>query len=118
MSLAAISLSPLGFFQLAPIFHFHHCEKSLKSVIGFLVFVKINEPAFRIESWGFSVPGGNCIFKCVSNDGKANHQFVNVNEPIQHKVSSIFSTSASNVLMNPFAAPLKNGNYFLFFLQH
>ena len=51
-------------------------------------------------------------FGTASNETKQNQHFINISNPTIPKFSSIFSTSASNVLMNPFAAPLKNGNYF------
>ena len=50
-------------------------------------------------------------FGSPAKETKQNH-YINISNPTIPKFSSIFSTSASNVLMNPFAAPLKNGNYF------
>ena len=51
-------------------------------------------------------------FGTVASQNKQNHHYINVSNPLVPKVNSLFSTSAGNVLMNPFAAPLKNGNYF------
>ena len=46
-----------------------------------------------------------------NTDTKAT-QHINEQNLMIPKFNSVFSTSASNILMNPFAAPLKNGNYF------
>ena len=48
----------------------------------------------------------------TNTDEKQNHHYISIANPTLPKFNSIFSTSASNILMNPFAAPLKNGNYF------
>ena len=47
-----------------------------------------------------------------NTDTKENQHYINVLSPSIPKFNTIFSTNPGNVLMNPFAAPLKNGNFF------
>ena len=46
-------------------------------------------------------------FSSKNVEREQNH-YINVQNPMIPKFNSVFSTSASNILMNPFAAPLKN----------
>ena len=48
----------------------------------------------------------------VKTNEREQNQYINIQNPTIPKFNSVFSTRASNILMNPFAAPLKNGNYF------
>ena len=50
-------------------------------------------------------------FSSKTAEREHNH-YINEQNLMIPKFNSVFSTSASNILMNPFAAPLKNGNYF------
>ena len=48
----------------------------------------------------------------VKTTEREQNQYINIQNPMIPKFNSVFSTRASNILMSPFAAPLKNGNYF------
>ena len=47
-----------------------------------------------------------------NTDTKATQHYINVLNPTIPKFNTVFSTNPRNILMNPFTAPLKNGNFF------
>ena len=54
-------------------------------------------------------------FEMRNKQNKDTHHYINISpntNSIIPKLNSVFSTNFGNVLMNPFTAPLKNGNYF------
>jgi hypothetical protein len=55
---------------------------------------------------------GLVLYKFVGNGVKYTSNQNNHSESIMPKFNSIFSNSPTNTLMNPFAPPLKNSNYF------
>ncbi len=48
----------------------------------------------------------------TKGDSSTNYKFINIPTPTIPKFNSFYSTNPRNIFMNPFAPPLKNGNFF------